>query len=380
MTTTQVSLDGAVFDVRPSESLLDACLRSGIEIPFSCRGGVCQNCMLRCTEGKVPERAQRGLAERLAAKGYLLACQCHPDGPMTMVPPDRADRLTTSMLLEAKRAGEFVFVRFETARELECKAGQTLFLADDSEPRLQFEVTASQGEFTIEALVRCTADTVMPDWLLANEFGHEFTVSGPVTTVTGQEADELSAPETDPALWKELKDGATVRAVLEDFYRKVYLDPQLAPFFHGVTIERSIDKQYSFLRQLMTGERIYFGDRPRNAHHWMVISDTLFDYRQSLMQRTLAAHGLSDDQIARWTRLELHYRPDMVKDHAWPKRFGGVEIPADGFADEVLLESSVCDYCGEAVQAGTRVRYHLRLGKINCPSCAEPVTDGGKSR
>ena len=48
--------------------------------------------------------------------------------------------------------------------------------------------------------------------------------------------------------------------------------PEMKPFFHGVTQQRAADKQYAFLKQLMTGEKAYFGDRPRNAHHRMVIT------------------------------------------------------------------------------------------------------------
>jgi truncated hemoglobin YjbI len=164
-----------------------------------------------------------------------------------------------------------------------------------------------------------------------------------------------------------------VRAVLEDFYAEVYLDPQLASFFGHVTIERSIDKQYSFLRHLMTGEPIYFGDRPRNAHHWMVIPTALFDYRQQLMLTTLQKHGLSPVQIARWSRLEQHFRADIVKDAAWPRQLDGVDLPLDTYARETLSEATLCDQCGAEIASGTEVLYHQRLGHVSCNACAKAL-------
>ncbi|MEQ1661015.1 MAG: group 1 truncated hemoglobin, partial [Hylemonella sp.] len=181
---------------------------------------------------------------------------------------------------------------------------------------------------------------------------------------------EVRPPPADPALWAELGDGRVVRQVLEAFYARVYEDERLRHFFEGVTLDRSIDKQYSFLKQCMTGEKVYMGDRPRNAHHWMIISNELFDYRQQLMVETLRSHGLSAAQIARWTRYEEVFRPDMVKSEPWPRRMGGVDVMREGFDEEELLVDSVCDYCGEEVLSGTRVLFHRRLGKIGCSGCA----------
>jgi ferredoxin/truncated hemoglobin YjbI len=185
-------------------------------------------------------------------------------------------------------------------------------------------------------------------------------------------ATELEPPLPDPALWQELGNGTVVEAVLRDFYARVHAAPQLAPFFENVTIQRSIEKQFSFLKQLATGERTYFGDRPRNAHHWMVISDELFDQRQALMHEVLVAHGLTPSQIARWERLEAHWRGDIVKLAPRPRRIDGIELPLEGYAQEVLSEGTLCDHCGAVLDAGTRVHYHLRLGMVSCPGCALP--------
>lgn len=383
MNAVQVQLDGLVLEVRPQESLLDACLRSTVEVPFSCRSGSCQTCLLKSLQGAVPVQSQRGLGSDLLSQGYLLACQCHPVGPMVLERPRAADRVTSCVLTELAESGPFIYLRFETARVLPCQPGQHLVLQVGGQSLGLIEITACMPEtYMLEALWRPVPGEARPDWLdQGDRFGMELSVRGPVDAddAPGPAASpgrlpEVQPPEPDPALWAELG-GALIRAVLEDFYQQVYQDGQLGPFFQSVTMERSIDKQYSFLRQLMTGERVYFGDRPRNAHHWMVISPALFEHRQKLMGATLLAHGLTDVQIARWARLELHYRRDIVKASACPRQLDGVDLPLDGYAMERLSSATVCDYCGGEIEAGTEVKYHLRLGRVSCAACSA-VTSG----
>lgn len=368
--TMKARLAGAEFEVRPGESLLDACRRSAVTIPFSCGAGVCHACLLKCVQGQVPPQAQRGLPQDLSSKGYVLACQCHPTGEMALTVPDPADRRVTGMLHSAQPSGPFMHLRFETARLLVCRVGDRLGLEAPSGAEESLEVTAVEPDVcVIEALAPTTPGTA--HWLLEAPFGADLTVRGPLLANAAAKSSELDPPEADPQLWTEMGEGSVVRAALEDFYKKVYADAQLAPFFEGVTQQRLVEKQYSFLKQLMTGERVYFGDRPRNAHHWMVISDALFDYREALMREQLVAHGLTESQIARWMRFESHYRRDIVKSQACPRIVDGIELPLDGYGKQVLDEGTVCDHCGEAVDAGTEVLYHLRLGHVSCPQCVE---------
>jgi ferredoxin-NADP reductase/ferredoxin/truncated hemoglobin YjbI len=186
---------------------------------------------------------------------------------------------------------------------------------------------------------------------------------------TGVSTGRRTEPPPDPELWKALEEGKLMRDILTDFYTRVFEDTRLSPYFRNVTRERLIDKVYSFMRQFITGDKTYFGDRPRNAHHWMVISDELFDYREAIMTDCLRRHGLPDHLIKRWNAYEESFRPDIVKPAAWPRVVGGVELPVDGFGVITLEVGSLCDGCQSEIQPGTRVRYHLRMGTTYCPAC-----------
>lgn len=184
--------------------------------------------------------------------------------------------------------------------------------------------------------------------------------------MTRRRKSDLAANE---AMWKALERGPKLRAILQDFYTRVYADSRLAHFFDGVTKERAIEKQYNFLAQIFTGEPIYFGERPRNAHHWMVISDELFDYREELFASCLRRYGLAEPLIARWRRVHERFRKQIVKDHPRPKKIRGKAIPFEGYGVVKLEVGSLCDGCAEELSVGDEARYHNRTGATYCLTC-----------
>ncbi|MEJ2141304.1 MAG: FAD-binding oxidoreductase [Gammaproteobacteria bacterium] len=178
-------------------------------------------------------------------------------------------------------------------------------------------------------------------------------------------------PDPDPELWEGLDEGRLLSKVLVDFYTRVYEDPLLSPYFTGVTKQRLIEKQYNFLCQVLTGQDVYFGERPRNAHHWMVISDELFDYRADLMKSCLRRAGVEEHLVRRFHALEEIYRQDIVKDKAWNKILFGKEVPVEGFETMIIDDATLCDSCEQEIQGGSKVQYHIRMGKVFCASCQQ---------
>lgn len=176
-------------------------------------------------------------------------------------------------------------------------------------------------------------------------------------------------PEPDPEMWEALHEGTLLRTILADFYAEVFEDPVLAPYFRSSRQEHLIGQVYSFMRDIFTGQRLYFGMQPRPAHHWMVISAEVFDHREKLMTACLERHGLAPHLIQRWRKLEEQYRHDVVKAKPWKLEIDGVQMPLDGYGEEVMTIGTLCDGCGEGIEAGERARYHLRLGLTYCAKC-----------
>lgn len=61
------------------ETVLDAALRAGLDLPYSCRGGMCSTCRARVSNGRVRMDVNYGLEPWETAAGYVLTCQARPE-------------------------------------------------------------------------------------------------------------------------------------------------------------------------------------------------------------------------------------------------------------------------------------------------------------
>ncbi len=59
------------------ETVLDGAARAGIELPFSCRAGVCSTCRTKVVRGAVAMAQNYALEDWEVEQGYVLACQSH---------------------------------------------------------------------------------------------------------------------------------------------------------------------------------------------------------------------------------------------------------------------------------------------------------------
>jgi ferredoxin-NADP reductase/truncated hemoglobin YjbI len=539
----RLDLDGKAYTCRQGETVLESLLRQGVNLPFSCRKGICQVCLHRAVNGTVPKDAQAGLRPALQALGYFLPCKCTPTTDLEIAPPRETDLYIRAvvhtkelrapdvcrLLLEPAsslyyRAGQFINLRradglarsyslasvpaqdyflelhvkrqrdgrmsawiFDELRagdeiDIQGPQGQCYYVAGEQTqnlllvgtgtglapllgiardalhcghtgeiylyhgshapaglylreqlcdlaaryPNLHFigcvsgenvpagfsagrahdvafarhhdlagwrVYLAGLAEMVYAAQVVATRAGAHPAHVHADPFElrdlrqvPRMVVAADEAATTGADAgaapagDRRRDPQPDPEMWAALREGALLNEILADFYARVYDDARLAPFFKNTTRQRSIEKQFLFLRQIFAGEKIYFGDRPRNAHHWMVISDELFDYREELMESCLRRYGLPEHLIRRWRAMEETYRADIVKSDPWNRVVDGVELPLEGFGEEVLGIGALCDGCGGEIAPGEKVRYHLRLGTTYCPVCAGRQTRPEASR
>ena len=509
----RVEYDGAIYEVQEHESVLDALLRGGADITFSCRKGSCQSCMMRATDGEPGENAQENIREELVDSGHFLPCISHPDDDLVVEPADRSELFFEAIVSQKDELSPSVTrLRLEPARDLGWTPGQYINLRrDDGLIRSYSIASISEVDYFLDIHVRRYDDGQMSSWihdeLEAGEFvevqgplgnctyreefdgrpllmvatgtgiaplygvardalrkGH----SGPISVYHGErhrpelylhdelreldadhenfsylpclsgeevpdeifagrvtdrvfedhpdasghvlylcgnpdmvydaryhailagvdrgdiiadpfESDykympddnaKLEAIEPDPELWEALDEGTGLREILEDFYDRTYDDPRLSPFFHNVTKKRAISKQYAFLSEVFSGEDNYFGLHPFNAHHWMIISDDLFDYRENLFEECVRRWGLEDHLVRRWMAFQELFRREIVKSEARGIIKDGEEHLKEGFSDEEVQVGTVCDGCGGGVPAGSSGRMHKRTGKFFCEECS----------
>ena len=60
------------------QTILDAALAKDIEVPYSCKGGVCSSCICRIKEGSAQMRQNSVLTEKEVEEGLVLSCQAVP--------------------------------------------------------------------------------------------------------------------------------------------------------------------------------------------------------------------------------------------------------------------------------------------------------------
>ena len=58
--------------------MLEAAAAAGLEVPYSCKSGVCCTCRAKLIEGKVRMDRNFALEPHEVEAGFILTCQSHP--------------------------------------------------------------------------------------------------------------------------------------------------------------------------------------------------------------------------------------------------------------------------------------------------------------
>jgi NAD(P)H-flavin reductase/ferredoxin len=134
------------FACAADESVLDAAQRAGLELPYSCKKGICGNCRGKVTQGSVQmSGATEGLSPSEREAGFVLYCRAKPSSDLVLDPVEvrRADpsarRVVQAKVFRLSRPAPDVTIlqlRFPAGKRVKFRAGQYLqILLDDGERR-----------------------------------------------------------------------------------------------------------------------------------------------------------------------------------------------------------------------------------------------------
>lgn len=87
----EITIDGNTFSFdldSGGQTILDAAIRSGADLPFACKGGVCSTCKAKLLEGEVDMDVNYALEPDEVEAGYVLTCQSHPRSGRVVVSYD----------------------------------------------------------------------------------------------------------------------------------------------------------------------------------------------------------------------------------------------------------------------------------------------------
>src|SRR3954469_8014863 len=149
--TFQVSVQNSVFGFpcEPNESVLDAAQRAGLEVPFSCRKGVCGTCKGRVISGEVRAFAGDALGPAERAEGQVLFCNARPRSDLIIEPrsiskadPFARKTIDARVFRLQKLADDVMLVhlRFPAGIRARFKAGQHLNLILGNGERRDFSM------------------------------------------------------------------------------------------------------------------------------------------------------------------------------------------------------------------------------------------------
>jgi ring-1,2-phenylacetyl-CoA epoxidase subunit PaaE len=85
-----LTIDGKRRDVpvAEDESILDAALRAGMDLPFACKGGMCSTCRAKLVEGDARMEVNYSLEPWELQAGFILTCQARPVSDKVVVDYD----------------------------------------------------------------------------------------------------------------------------------------------------------------------------------------------------------------------------------------------------------------------------------------------------
>lgn len=145
-----------VIVVEEGETILDAALRAGLNLPHSCKGGHCSSCRARIRGGHIqyPLGRPLGLMDDEERDGYALLCQAHAASPdlsieVREIRPPRAEVQLKSLPCRIERMHRLapdvmaVFLRLPAHEPFHFNAGQYLDIMLPQNRRRSFSIASA---------------------------------------------------------------------------------------------------------------------------------------------------------------------------------------------------------------------------------------------
>lgn len=167
------------------ETVLDCLLRNGEPIPYACKAGMCQACLIRAVDCTATEESRKWVKPDLQATGYTLACQWVPDGDVTAALPgieefSLAVRITELQPLNA-RVLRVLLQPEDPARMFSYRPGQYLTLINPAGlPRSYSIANDYARDGFIELHIASTEHGEFSGWLFRDaQAGMQLHMRGP---------------------------------------------------------------------------------------------------------------------------------------------------------------------------------------------------------
>lgn len=138
------------------------------------------------------------------------------------------------------------------------------------------------------------------------------------------------------SLYYDLGGEAPLRAVLDDFYQRVFADPMIGYLFMGQKRERLVQLEFELTARLLGGPVTYTGRPMRKAHEKHNIRKGHFHRRNQLMLDTLRDHDVPAPIVEAWMAHARALERAILTPAARRDRHCDADVPPD--PDRGLVE------------------------------------------
>lgn len=196
----QLHFKNRSLTLNPYESVLDCLLRHGEALPYACKAGMCQACLIKAVDCEATEESRKWIKADLQAKGYTLACQWVPQQDVAAELPRLADFAISAKiksLLPLNNHVLQVMLDIPDARRMFAyRPGQYLTATNKLGTARAYSIAndfARDGE--LELHISCTTHGEFTNWLFGEaEPGDVLFIRGPAGTCHYDAREDSEAP------------------------------------------------------------------------------------------------------------------------------------------------------------------------------------------
>jgi CDP-4-dehydro-6-deoxyglucose reductase, E3 len=328
----RLTFNAQTFDLTDHESVLDCLLRNGQAIPYACKAGMCQACLVKAVDCEATEESRKWIKPALQAQGYTLACQWVPQSDAAIMLPRVEDFSVATRIhqleLLTPRIMRLLLEVSEPARMPACRPGQYLSLINPAGTSRPYSIA---NDFALEGFLEFhishTTHGEFTHWLFnAARPGHILHVRGPAGDCYYHEVEDAEHPLLLAGTGSGL---APLYGVLRDALQKGHTAP--IALYHG---GRSKDHLY-----LVETLQTLAANHDNFSYHPCTIQDeAAAGFHVGPLEQILGRHLQAS--VAAQSRAYLCGAPDLVHKLRKQLFLGGVKagnIHCDPFTERTVV-------------------------------------------
>jgi NAD(P)H-flavin reductase/ferredoxin len=131
---TRIKFDDQIFVSENDETILHTLLRNNVQVPYGCKVGICQSCLMRSLDDTPPPASsQTGLKDTQQKQNYFLPCVCMPENDMSVVLPNQESMwLEGEVVDKCALSDSVILIKLKSKEPLAFFAGQFVSLKNEA--------------------------------------------------------------------------------------------------------------------------------------------------------------------------------------------------------------------------------------------------------